>query len=432
MKTSTQVVWHVLLLAASATVGEAALRKHHRSSAHLGLHAETNATRSLAMYRMSPYYHSTQDISNELQALAQRCPGMEFKTMTGTSDDGRSRSIDTIHIRAQGGMAPAVNRNFLLFGEHSRELISPESGLHFVKSLCGETDLKDKAAEVLKDNEFQIIVNGNPESRKKVEQGDFCLRTNPEGVDLNRNWAEKWEPGSLMAQTDPGPRPFSEPETRVFKQLVEEYRPTNFLTVHSGTKGMYMPWAYDMEHLATRNQPAMMQILKDLDKDHCECPFGAAGKEVGYSCPGTCLDYVYDKLQTQYAFAFEIYTGPEYDEMLKERWQEKMESGGAYIQTHSSLAHAHFKDLFEKHPTDFVQLKSQRGIGGDMSAEECFSQFNPKSEGEYNSVVENWSSAYLEMAAEVAARLKSDGPDTSMASVSNATSAISFANMFSP
>jgi hypothetical protein len=359
---------------------------------------------------------------------------MEVKTVTGTSDDGRTRSIDAVTIRAQGGTA--TNRNFLLFGEHSRELISPESGLHLIKSLCGETDLKDKAAAVLKDNEFQIVVNGNPESRQKVEQGDFCLRTNPDGVDLNRNWDEKWENEGLMAQTNPGPKPFSEPETRVFKQLVEEYKPTNFLTVHSGTKGMYMPWAYDMEHLASRNQPAMMQILKDLDKDHCECPFGAAGKEVGYSCPGTCLDWVYDKLQTPYAFAFEIYTGPEYSDMLKERWEEKMsESGSAFIQTHSHLGHSHFHDLFKKHPTDFVQLRQEKHVGGDMSAEDCFSQFNPKDEAEYNSVVENWSSAYLDMASMVAARLHS-GSFTHSGSVAasgaNATSADAFTNFLSP
>merc|ERR1719231_1408963 len=99
---------------------------------------------------------------------------------------------------------------------------------------------------------------------------------------------------------------------------------------------MYMPWAYDMEHLATRNEPQMMNILKTLDKDHCECPYGAAGKEVGYSCPGTCLDWVYDQLQTPYAFAFEIFVNPEQDEDLKERWQAKMqEQGAAFLQLSS-------------------------------------------------------------------------------------------------
>merc|ERR1719453_552050 len=86
-------------------------------------------------------------------------------------------TIDVVTIRDPNSQP--VNKNFLLFGEHSRELISPESGLHFVKSLCGETDLAERAKEVLQDSEFQIVVNGNPGSRVKVEDGDFCLRTNP-------------------------------------------------------------------------------------------------------------------------------------------------------------------------------------------------------------------------------------------------------------
>jgi hypothetical protein len=234
---------------------------------------------------------------------------------------------------------------------------------------------------------------------------------NPDGVDLNRNWDEEWQPSADMglSQTNPGPKPFSEAETRVFKQLVEQYKPTTFLTVHSGTKGMYMPWAYDMEHLAKRNQPQMMQILTALDRDHCQCPFGAAGKEVGYSCPGTCLDWVYDKLNTPFAFAFEIYTGPEYSDMLRERWQEKMRGAGAFYQKHSHLAHKHFGDLFDKHPSCFVQRKSKEhhthhGFG--MTSEECFAQFNPTEEEEFQGVTLNWSKAYLDLAAAVAANLK--------------------------
>merc|ERR1719316_269730 len=245
-----------------------------------------------------------------------------------TEERWKGYGVDVVTIRAPN--PKPVNKNFLLFGEHARELISPESGLHFIKTLCGEAGDSERAKGILQDSEFQIVVNGNPASRKRVEQGDFCLQVNPDGVDLNRNWDEEWQPDADMGEdTNPGPKPFSEPETQVFKDLVSNYKPTNFLTVHSGTKGMYMPWAYDMEHLANRNQPAMMKILKSLDKEHCECPFGAAGREVGYSCPGTCLDWVYDKLQTPYAFAFEIYTDPGMDDMLKERWTEKMQEEGA-------------------------------------------------------------------------------------------------------
>merc|ERR1719160_403626 len=323
-------------------------------------------------------------------------------------------NIDVINVKDSS--AQAVNKNFFLFGEHARELISPEAGLHLIKALCGEKPaLADKAQDVLQDSEFQIVVNGNPRSRSHVEQGDFCLRVNENGVDLNRNWDEEWQPTSdfAVADTNPGSAPFSEPETQVFKQLVSDYQPTNFLTVHSGTRGMYMPWAYDMEHLAKRNQPEMMNILRKLDTDHCECPFGAAGKEVGYPCPGTCLDWVYDQLQTPYSFAFEIFIGDQYDEGLAERFHEKMQeqNNTALLQTQTHLAHRKFHDIFKKNPSDFVQLRSnahhEHNIMG-MDAMDCFNRFNPDNEDQFHEVVHNWVDAYLDLANMVSSNLKKD------------------------
>jgi len=386
--------------------------KHRRARAHMHVSEKT-------MDVLYPFYHTTSDIHNELVQLSQNCPGMTLHQETGGSD---SVSIDVVKIKAEG--SEPVNKNFYLFGEHARELISPETGLELVKTLCGKNpSLSDKARDTLKDSEFEIVVNGNPNSRSKVEQGDFCLRVNENAVDLNRNWDEKWqpEPDLAPADTNPGPSPFSEPETRVFHKLVTEYEPTNFLTIHSGTRGMYMPWAYDMEHLAKRNQPEMMNILRKLDTDHCECPFGAAGKEVGYPCPGTCLDWVYDQLKTPYSFAFEIFIGDQYDEGLAERFHEKMQeqnNTAMLLQTH--LAHNRFHSIFEKNPSDFVQLRSnvhhEHNIMG-MDAEDCFNRFNPDNEDQFHEVVHNWVDAYLDLSNMVATNLKKDagepqGPST--------------------
>jgi len=357
---------------------------------------------SHSMGVLYPYYHTSDALHEELVALATRCPIMKLETRKA-----EDRDIDVVTIKGQG--SEPINRNFLLFGEHARELISPESGLHFIKTLCGEAGNKERVASILKDSEFQIVTNGNPASRKKVEQGDFCLRVNPNGVDLNRNWDEEWSSDNPFggADTNPGPSAFSEAETQVFKELVTAYNPTNFLTVHSGTKGMYMPWAFDMHHLANRNQAKMLKILREVDQEHCECPFGAAGREVGYACPGTCLDWVYDKLQTPYAFAFEIYTDPEQNEDLKARFDEKISNGmGAFYQKSSSnLAHEH-KDLFTEKPSDFVQLKSETHLTNRMSPEWCFGNFNPGTKDRFDAVVENWSSAYLDVAEKVAFNLK--------------------------
>jgi hypothetical protein len=363
-----------------------------------------------------PFYHTTAEIHAELVDLSSRCPSMTLNSYTIPSKTNKTddqASIDVVSIR--NPEAKPVNKNFFLFGEHARELISPESGLHLIKALCGEGSLSSKAKDALQDSEFQIIVNGNPRSRSHVEKGDFCLRVDENGVDLNRNWDEEWAPVAEFdtADTNPGPSAFSEPETQLFKKMVSEYRPTNFLTIHSGTRGMYMPWAYDMHHLAKRNQPEMMHILKTLDSQYCECPFGAAGKEVGYSCPGTCLDWVYDKLKTPYSFAFEIYIGPEYDAGLKERFEEKIKNGfGAFYQMDSHLAHKHFHQIFEANPSNFIQLREnahhERKIAFQMDAMDCFARFNPDTQERYTKTVDNWVNVYLDLAQMVANNLKAN------------------------
>jgi len=338
------------------------------------------------MKRTHPYYHTTEEMYKEVDRLAKVC----HADMEVTHETQTDVSLKVVRVRSKQAPSNAtkINRAFLLFGEHSRELISPESGLYFLRQLCGDVDMHQgqDRNEFLAASDVMLVLNANPRSRKQVESGHYCIRTNPDGVDLNRNWDEKFAKQDNSI-TNPGPHPFSEPETKILKRLVEDFKPTTFVTIHSGTRGMYMPWAFDMEHLAQKNGPAMRRILEEVDTDYCQCPFGAAGKEVGYSCPGTCLDWVYDKLETPYVFAYEIYTGrsPNIgdDDELKFRFEQQRKA--------------------EKHDSDgeesLLQLFSGAQSGVDMSEEEspevCFSQFNPDTEERYNSAVANWAAAYV-------------------------------------
>jgi hypothetical protein len=345
-----------------------------------------------------PFFHTSDELSQELQRLSTSCPGL---SVDSKSSPGGEVTIDIASLRKEG--STPKNKMYFLFGEHARELISPESGLYFLKSLCGETDTSEYLNGVLDDTEFRVVLNGNPHSRRKVEDGDFCLRVNENGVDLNRNWDEKWEPSPEFAgpDTNPGSKPFSEPETNIFRDDVSQSRPTSFVTIHSGTLGMYMPWAYDMEHLAQRNNKAMMSMLRDLDEEYCQCPFGAAGKEVGYSCPGTCLDYVYDQLNTSYAFAFEIYVGQDFRDDLKSRWQEKMRetTDTAFVQ----LAHHDYHHIFHQHQSDFVQLQSKmvRRDHSFREPDDCLAQFNPTEEGDFHQTLDNWARVYADLARRI-------------------------------
>jgi len=130
-----------------------------------------------------------------------------------------------------------------------------------------------------------------------------------------------------------------------------------------------------MEHLATKNREAMITMLKSIDKNYCQCPFGAAGKEVGYSCPGTCLDYVYDELGVEYSFAFEIFTWKQDWGDLQSRFNEKMSS-----------------------PSDFIQMRSHDNHRFGDDPQECFARFNPTTRADYEETVNTWTNAYLDLA----------------------------------
>lgn len=364
------------------------------SSARLSILRTLRGTTNVLKQRF-PWYHSTEEIRQKALSIVKSCEGASFQTL-----DDSGVEVDAVSVKVNG--TNPKNKVFLMFGEHSRELISPETGLRLLQVLCGQgsdedVQLVQLATTALKDSQFMFVINANPRSRTKVEDGSYCLRANPAGVDLNRNWDEQWQSSSSEAQTNPGDRPFSEPESRIHRRFLEDFRPTTYLSVHSGTRGLYMPWAYDMKHLANRNCEAMMQILKDLDAKHCQCPFGAAGKEVGYSCPGTSVDWVYEKLNTSYAFAFEIYVSPSFDAELKDRWEKAR--GSSLLQS----ARTQLKSL-EDHAD---LLLRERGAGSSEERDlQCFATFNPDTEEMYNSTVKNWVAAYLELAQQTAARMK--------------------------
>ena len=66
-------------------------------------------------------------------------------------------------------------------------------------------------------------------------------RFNANGVDLNRNWGCGWEPDAFWQdmRVDPGPEPFSEPESAALADYILVNAPTAVLFYHSAANGIF-------------------------------------------------------------------------------------------------------------------------------------------------------------------------------------------------
>lgn len=159
-------------------------------------------------------YHPLEDIHAKMAELAARY-GAEVVPSIATSHEGRS-----IPVLKFGG-AQSSKTFWIQGGIHAREWISPATVMYIAEALLSSTD--PDVVRIVSEIEFQIAPVVNPDGYAYTWSRERLWRKNrrPDGlcsgVDLNRNWAEKW--GTCGASTNPcsdtyrGSEPFSEPES---------------------------------------------------------------------------------------------------------------------------------------------------------------------------------------------------------------------------
>lgn len=368
----------------------------------LGLTMVAAAPWPFSMWRSSPaafsekvgqlpsFYHTSEQMEHAAQSLAEQCHGLTVETLS----DG-ARQIQVAKYKAPGS-SPQF-KTMIVAGEHARELIGSEIALNFIKALCSKDAAADiEAAKV--NTEFLVVMNANPGSRKSVENGDTCKRVDPAGVDINRNfetadWANQGQ--SSQGDTNPGTHAFSEPESRILKNLMLDFKPHAYLDVHSGFKGMFFPNAVanDLE-LSTKLQ----RLVAPVDEAACNCPLGTANKEVGYYTAGSALDYTFSVLKVPFSMAMEVYLDPhETSEIakLEARWNtQKSEllkpiaTGGSFLEDGVSADKVFPMNLINSGDN---MIQSQHGQIN------CLTYFNPVESDTFDKVVSTWTNALAQL-----------------------------------
>jgi murein peptide amidase A len=136
----------------------------------------------------------------------------QTKKSYGTSRQGRD-----IFTRTYGTGARQI---LIIGGVHGNELPSVPLVNNLMKHVRDNPD-------VILGCTVHFLLEANPDG---VAAG---TRTNANGVDINRNMEYDWSPVASSVLTNPGPFPYSEPETVALEKIITNVKPQRILSVHA-------------------------------------------------------------------------------------------------------------------------------------------------------------------------------------------------------
>ena len=216
--------------------------------------------------------------------LASRYPELVKEETIGQSILGQP--IKAFKLTAGARSTRDGSRPVTLFEstQHAREWISAEVNRRLFAWFIdhrGDRDIK----RLLQQNEVWFIPMMNPDAydytftsaetrlwRKNLRDvnGDGVIDPNDDGVDLNRNWPEKWNydlEGSSdvpASETYHGTGPASEPEVQAARSLQRRLKPRFLIDYHSFAQLILYPEGWQVETEAT-DAPLMKALAGDDD-----------------------------------------------------------------------------------------------------------------------------------------------------------------------
>jgi protein MpaA len=162
--------------------------------------------------------------------IAKAMIGLLLAVFSGATHEHLGRSYDGRPIDVVRAGNPNGTRVLVFGAIHGDEL----AGVAIAKAL----ERAHTGADLW------IVPNLNPDGAAGG------IRQNARGVDLNKNWSSEWHRGGRPFGTYyGGPKPFSERETRIARDLIQRIKPRVTIWYH---QHMNVIWAYGPSTLAGR------------------------------------------------------------------------------------------------------------------------------------------------------------------------------------
>ncbi|KAH8338240.1 hypothetical protein KR074_008079 [Drosophila pseudoananassae] len=210
------------------------------------------------------------------------------------------------------------NTVFIEAGTHAREWISITTALNCIYQL---TERYTRNVDVLRKLRFIIVPLVNPDGYEysRTKNANWRKNRRPQksskfvGTDCNRNYDIFWASGSskINRNTFKGDRPFSEPETRAMRNMLERLSPNLlfFLSLHSYGQSIMYPWGYCRDAAFYWRE---LSSLANSGKSAIKSYNGREYRTGSISCltkrtiAGSVVDYVYGVLKVPMALVMEL------------------------------------------------------------------------------------------------------------------------------
>ncbi|XP_030380361.1 carboxypeptidase B [Scaptodrosophila lebanonensis] len=270
----------------------------------LGLSFERREVRALEINWMN-----SDNVELPPQLRMKSAPALERPFQPG---DGPSKG-PLINLSDQGR-----NIVFIEAGTHAREWITITTALNCIYQLA---ERYTRNIEVLRKLRFFVVPVVNPDgyeySRTKNRNWRKNRRPHKQtkfvGTDCNRNYDIFWDsgPSKINRNTYKGERPFSEPETRAMRNILDRVEPNLlfFLSLHSYGQSIMYPWGYSRE---STHYWRDLHSLANSGRTAIKSYNGREYRTGSISClnkrtiAGSIVDYVYGVLRAPMALVMEL------------------------------------------------------------------------------------------------------------------------------
>lgn len=223
-------------------------------------------------------YYTVEELNEIADSLALNFPAICTKHLLGSGS--ASHSLWALKISDNSSTDEFEPELLFDGGIHGDEIGGPENLIRFARDLCLGYGNNPDMTYAVDNAETWIIYCINPYGR------EFMTRYNANGVDINRDCGYMWNAEGNSNGI------FSQPETKVLRNILRDHQFVIHVSYHSGTEFISYPWSYRVELTPDNDNHNFLAQQYASNSGYTNIPIGP-GFSGMYAINGSTKDFGY-------------------------------------------------------------------------------------------------------------------------------------------